>query len=159
MKKFKKGMEIHIMDNSGLVGNSYVPFFDKNVNKVYREGGEGETFPDSTFMPFTYSEVTVVEGIRVGEVDKEKCVQVLKNAYAEEYLTFEQFKERLDALSFARTASDVNLITCDLPVRVKKCDPSFKERFFEFFEDKVMKWSTVSLVASCVMFSVAKFLG
>ena len=149
------------MDNSGLVGNSYVPFFDKNVNKVREDvgvGGERETFSDPTFTPSTHSEVTVVEGIRVGEVDKEKCVQVLKNAYAEEYLTFEQFKERLDALSFARTASDVNLITCDLPVRVKKCDPSFKERFFEFFEDKVMKWSTISLAISCIAFGSFKWL-
>lgn len=70
--------------------------------------------------------LTVVSdgGMRASDRDREKVVEVLRDAYTEGRLTLDEFDDRTTAAYAAKTWGDLLDLTSDLPSGVNLVDPS-----------------------------------
>src|SRR5581483_3808591 len=65
--------------------------------------------------------------IRVSDVDRERVVDVLREAFAEGRLTADEHAERVDAAYAARTQGELVPLTADLPAHRPQAEPLPKE--------------------------------
>ena len=62
--------------------------------------------------------------LRVGEREREQAADRLGSAFAQGYLTMDEYEARLEQAFGARTAADLDRLTADLPVRrIRQRDP------------------------------------
>ena len=57
------------------------------------------------------------QSIRASDQERESVVDVLRDAFTEGRLTFDEFEERTAAAYGAKTGTDLRVLTADLPIR------------------------------------------
>ena len=90
--------------------------------------------------------------MRAGDSDRDRTIAHLREAYAEGRLTSDEFQQRLELASSARTFGELDRITSDLPFPTQPYEPATPEPTVDDYRmrGRWVTWAGVALLLTFI---------